>query len=89
MASHDEREHPPPRARAAMLPGLDYDVRYQKGAKHQATDALSRLETKGHETGGIDYDLIGEPIIGAIEDEADVLELDNIFNDKKLIWTLR
>ena len=60
-----------------------FDIQFRKGTKHQFTDALSRLETEGHETGEIDDDLPGELIIGAIVDKADVLELDNTFDDNK------
>ena len=61
----------------------DFDIQCRKGVKHQAADALSRLETEGHEIRKIYDDLPGELPIGVIADEAVALDLNDKFDDNK------
>ena len=70
---------------ASSLPGVRLRLRHPepKGAKQQAADALSRLETKEHETGKINDELLDELIIGAIMDGTGILDLDGTFDDNK------
>ena len=42
----------------------EFDIQYRKEIKHQADDALTRLETDGHDTVEIDDDV---PVISPLE----------------------
>ena len=61
--------------RRLRLLEYDFDIQYLMDIKHQAADALSRLETNGHDIIEIDDDFPGYLITGAIAEDNDTLEL--------------
>ena len=46
-------------------------------------DALSRLETNGHDAAEIDDDLPGDLTLGTIADGSDALDLDETYDDHR------
>ena len=50
--------------------------------KHQAADALSRMETNGHDTAETDDDLHDDITIGAMADENGTLDSSDAYNDR-------
>ena len=61
----------------------DFDIQYRKGIKHQAADALSRLETNGHDTAEIDDNLPGDLTIGSIAEDSEALDLGDTYDDSR------
>ena len=49
---------------------------------HQVADALSRLETNGHDTVEINDDLPGHIAIGVIADNSSTLDLCDTYDDQ-------
>ena len=62
----------------------DFDIQYRKEIKHQDSDALSRLETNGHNIAEIDVDLNSDLTIGAIADDNGKPDLSDAYDDHRL-----
>ena len=65
------------------LLGYNFDIQYHKEIEHQAADALSRLETDGHDIAEIDDDLTGDLTIGVRADDNGTLNLSNAYDDRR------
>ena len=63
----------------------DFDIKYRRGVKHQATNTLSYLETNEHDTVEIDDDLHDDLTIGAKTDDNSTLDLNDAYEDSSSI----
>ena len=84
MAPNVQGKHRPACTLTTTAPGVRFRYLVPKGAKHQAADALSRLETNGHDIREIDDDLPGDLALGAISDSIGALDLDDTHDDARL-----